>query len=330
MAITNNMFNPNRINLGETIPLSSPLVIQLETSGFCNLKCVFCPCGNDSFGAIIKDTMTPETFNLFLMQCKEFPDKIKALRIIGIGEPLMNKHLPEFVVAAKQSGIFEKVEITSNGVLLTPELSDALIAGGLDSLIISLEAIDKNKFHEICGVHVDLDKIHENLKYYYEHKVDGLLYIKTTNYAFELEEEKERFVTEYGGICDYIYVENVIENWPEFSAGTNGDSVRYEMEQYQTQKRVCVQPFKLLCLAANGDVMPCSVDWKRKLKVGNIYNEKLSEIWNGLQLRNLRISLLEQKICDYCKKCSYTKSNQPDDIDAYSEEILKRLEELEV
>lgn len=46
MAIYSNMFNPDRINLGEAIPLATPLSIQLETSGYCNLECKFCPCGD--------------------------------------------------------------------------------------------------------------------------------------------------------------------------------------------------------------------------------------------------------------------------------------------
>lgn len=45
MAKIGNLFNPSRINLGEAIPLNTPLVIQMETCGFCNLKCKFCPGG---------------------------------------------------------------------------------------------------------------------------------------------------------------------------------------------------------------------------------------------------------------------------------------------
>lgn len=303
MARIGNLFNPNRINLGEKIPLDTPLVIQLEASGYCNLKCVFCPCGQDS--GIIRDTLTPETFDRFISQCLEFPDKIKVLRIIGIGEPLLNPNIADFVAKAKRCGAFERVEITTNGVLLTPELSDRLVDSGLDALLISLEATDEGRFQKVAGVKVDLERMYQNLKYFFEHRRGCILYIKTVDVALDTEGDRAAFLSKYGQICDEIQIEHVYENWPEFKAGTGGDSVRYDMDLYRTKKQVCVQPFKLLCLAANGDVMPCCVDWKRKLILGNLGETTLVKIWNGEALRRLRISLLKGQLCDFCDRGSY-------------------------
>lgn len=326
MAKIGNLFNPSRINLGEEIPLNTPLVIQLETCGFCNLKCKFCPGGAADSG-IIRDMMLIETFELFLAQCREFPEKIKILRIIGIGEPLLNRNIAEFVSEAKRSGVFEKVEITTNGTLLTRELSDKLIDAGLDTLLVSLEATDESKYEKIAGVHVQLNELYGNLEYFFKRSRNKcILYIKTMDLAIDTESEREEFYDKWGEICDEIQIEHAYENWPEFQAGTDGNSVRFDLEQYKNTKNVCVQPFKLLCLAANGDVMPCSVDWKRTLLLGNIYQTRLVQIWNGEQLRKLRTSLLKTELCEYCRGCSVSKSNQPDDIDEYAQRIFSRLE----
>ena len=326
MAKIGNLFNPSRINLGEAIPLNTPLVIQMETCGFCNLKCKFCP-GGASDSGIIRDMMSFETFKLFLAQCREFPRKIKILRIIGIGEPLLNRNVAEFVSEAKQSGVFEKVEITTNGTLLTRELSDKLIDAGLDTLLVSLEATDENKFEKIAGVRIQINELYENIDYFFKRSRNKcILYIKTTDLALDTESERKAFYEKWGEVCDEIQIEHVYENWPEFQAGTDGNSVRYDLEQYKNKKDVCVQPFKLLCLAANGDVMPCSVDWKRTLLLGNIYQTRIAQIWNGEQLRKLRTSLLRKEICEYCRVCSVTKSNQPDNIDEDAQRILARLE----
>lgn len=326
MAKIGNLFNPSRINLGEAIPLNTPLVIQLETCGFCNLKCTFCPGGVVDSG-IIRDMMSVETFQLFLTQCREFPQKIKILRIIGIGEPLLNRNIAEFVSEAKQSGVFEKIEITTNGTLLTRELSDKLIDAGLDTLLVSLEATNESKFEKIAGVHIQLNELYWNLEYFFKRSRNKcILYIKTTDFALDTEAERGEFYEKWGKICDEIQIEHVYENWPEFHAGTDGNSVRYDLEQYKSTKDVCVQPFKLLCLAANGDVMPCSVDWKRTLLLGNIHQIRLVQIWNGDLLRKLRTSLLRKELCKYCQVCAVSKSNQPDDIDEYAQRILARLE----
>lgn len=157
MAKISNMFNPNRINLGESIPLDTPLVIQLETSGFCNLECKFCPCGDAEVRKILKqDIMAEALFDVFIEQCKAFPDIIKILRIIGVGEPLVNQKIASFVSKAKACGAFEKVEITTNGVLLDAKLSDDLIAAGLDVLLVSLEATNKERFYEVTGKNVEV------------------------------------------------------------------------------------------------------------------------------------------------------------------------------
>lgn len=324
MAEISNMYNSNRINLGERIPLDSPLVIQLEPSGFCNLECSFCPCGNSETRKFIqKDMMSLACFEKFIDQCKTFKDRIKVLRLIGIGEPLLNKNIGTFVKIAKESGAFDRVEITSNGVLLTHEVADQLIDAGLDTLLISLESNDEIKFEKIAGRKVSLDTMKEQFQYFYKRKSNTKFYIKTTNLGVENNSD---FYNEYGEFCDYIYVENVIENWPEFDAGSNQGAVRYEEVPYQKKKEICIQPFKLLCVAANGDVVPCCVDWKRDLLLGNINDQSILEIWNGDRLKQLRKSLLQNQKKNICNRCSYSVQNQPDDIDAYADEILKRLD----
>lgn len=332
MAKISNMFNPNRINLGESIPLDTPLVIQLETSGFCNLECKFCPCGDAEVRKILKqDIMAEALFDVFIEQCKAFPDIIKILRIIGVGEPLVNQKIASFVSKAKACGAFEKVEITTNGVLLDAKLSDDLIAAGLDVLLVSLEATNKERFYEVTGKNVEVLALKKNLEYFFSHRKTTKLYIKTTDLAVaDLPGGDEAFLEEYGEICDYIYVEKVIENWPEFHAGALSGSVRYSEDAYQRRKQVCVQPFKLLCVAANGDVMPCSVDWKRALLLGNIKETSLQNIWNGRKMKSLRCALLKMKPCNFCSACGYTVQNQPDNIDEYRESILRRIGDCEV
>lgn len=327
MAVISNMLNSNRINLGEAIPLSTPFVIQLEASGFCNLECKFCPCGDKEARKLFRqDNMTEELFDLFVEQCKAFPEKIKILRIIGVGEPLINSKIALFVLKAKTSGAFERVEITTNGVLLNSKLSDDLIEAGLDVLLVSLEAMNDERFYEVTGKRIDVSELKRNLEYFFKHKKNTKLYIKTTDLAVaDMPEGSERFFEEYDEICDYMYIEKVIENWPEFHAGAVAGAVRYDESAYQQRKLVCVQPFKLMCVAANGDVMPCSVDWKRALWLGNITENSLLEIWGGRELKYLRRSLLEMSPCIFCSACRYTSQNQPDNIDDYRETILERI-----
>lgn len=324
MAKIGNLYNSNRINLGEAIPLETPFVIQIEPTGFCNLRCNFCPSGDENSG-IKRDVMSMETFELFINQCMEFKDKIKALRIIGIGEPLLNKNIVKFVELAKKSQAFEKVEITTNATLLNNALSESLVDAGLDTILVSLEGLNSESYKNASGVDIDVNELFNNIRYLYQNRKQCKVYIKTVDISIKDEKEKENFFTKWGDICDEIQIEHVYSNWPEFYCGDYEDSVRFDDEVYARTKRVCVQPFKLLCVAANGDVMPCSVDWKRKHLLGNISENKMTEIWNGEKLKQLRIDLLKGQLSEYCRACSVTKSNQPDCIDDSVEAILERL-----
>lgn len=325
MATFSNMLNNKRINMGEAIPLNTPLVIQLEPSGFCNLECNFCPCGNAESRKIMKqDVMSEEIFDEFIRQCLEFDNPIKVLRFIGIGEPLINTKIGSFVKKAKESGAFERVEITSNGILLSEELSDTFIEHGLDTLLVSLEAMTEDSYYEITRRRINIEELKNRLSYFYNksRSTETKLYIKTISASVK---EKESFLNEYGEICDYIYVENVIENWPEFNSGAEPNAIRYDNYEYKNAKKVCIQPFKLLCIAANGDVMPCSVDWKRVNALGNIQSTCLKDIWFGDGLKEIRLSLIDQNSESICKICKYSLQNQPDDIDSYIAEIRDRI-----
>ena len=50
-----------------------------------------------------------------------FPNKVKVLRIVGIGEPLLHKNIVDMVEYAVSKDIANTVEILTNASLLTPK-----------------------------------------------------------------------------------------------------------------------------------------------------------------------------------------------------------------
>jgi radical SAM protein with 4Fe4S-binding SPASM domain len=329
MAVISNMFNKKRVDLADAIPLATPFVMQLEPSGFCNLKCAFCPVNDDSVGHLLKkDMMCMDTFIKFADDCARFPDKIKILRIIGNGEPLLNKNIAEMVKHAKVSGAFEKVEITTNGTLLVGRIGKLLIDAGLDILKISLEAIDDDMFFTISKTKVRVLDLKKNIEYFFKNRGKCVVYIKTTDLALTCAADRERFLREYGEICDYVYIENVSDIWPEYGAidGARGrDANRYGRIG---GGEVCVQPFKLMSVCADGEVLPCCADWQRKLSLGNIHDTPLVEIWNGRKMLDVRLSLLGGAAALPCSDCNFQKVSQDDNITGAREIISEKLKEL--
>jgi MoaA/NifB/PqqE/SkfB family radical SAM enzyme len=328
MAEISDMFNRSRVDLASSIPLPAPFVIQLEATSFCNLKCSFCPVNDEATQRYLhKNTMTREIFTLFVHQCNRFPASIKILRIIGNGEPLLNKNLPLFIEQAKESGVFNRVEITTNGTLLTHDISDAIIEAGLDVLKVSLEAADDAKFFEITKVKIPVRDIKEKLAYFFNRRAGCRLYIKCTDAALNTKESREAFISEFGAICDYIFVENVTDIWPGFKSKIiSGGRKRYGEQVIDADKHICVQPFMLLSVLADGEVLPCCADWKRVRSLGNIRHADISDIWRSDELRGIRLSLLKRNYSYPCALCGFPNTSQRDNIDAGIQDIICRLE----
>ena len=96
-----------RLVLQEHIPLATPLVVYVEPSGYCNLKCTFCPHGVEA-DALKKDFMSVKLFEKLIDDLSAFPDTIKLLRICGNGEPLVHKDIVRMLQYAREHKIAKK------------------------------------------------------------------------------------------------------------------------------------------------------------------------------------------------------------------------------
>lgn len=61
------------------------------------------------------------------------------MKFIGNGEPLINPKTPDMVKIAVDNNLADRYELTTNGSLLTHEISDRLLEAGLTRLLISIK-----------------------------------------------------------------------------------------------------------------------------------------------------------------------------------------------
>jgi MoaA/NifB/PqqE/SkfB family radical SAM enzyme len=76
------------------------------------------------------------------------PD-LKSVVLHGIGEPLLNKELPQIIRGLTNRGVH--VLFNSNALLLTPELAEELVASGLDEFRASLDAATDSTYVGVRG-----------------------------------------------------------------------------------------------------------------------------------------------------------------------------------
>lgn len=222
----------------------------------------------------------------------------------------------------------DRIVLVTNGVALKPELSEKIVKY-IDHIIISIEGINKEQYLEFANVQINYDKFYNGIKYLYEctKKEKCTLCLKIHGEAVKDRERLDKFYHMYSDICDEITVENLVNLFPKVIVHEYKETkFRFVNSEY-IEKKVCPQIFKSLQINADGEVVPCCVDWKRENNLGNVNDRSLVDIWNGKELQELQkkhLNLLKGEI-DPCKYCTMNDTCEVDYLDDSIEEIKKRM-----
>jgi radical SAM protein with 4Fe4S-binding SPASM domain len=303
-----------RLALADALPLSTPLVMQMFPIYACNFSCRYCVFSTDKAkrGFISdKTAMDMDLYRKCIDDSASFPDKLKVLRFVGMGEPLLHKHIAEMVEYAVSRNIAERVEILTNASLLTPEMSRSLLDAGLSRLLISLQGTSSAKYKLVSNVDIDYERFLQNISYFYEHRGNAGLHIKIIDYALDGPEDEKRFYDLFGNICDTIGVERAGPIFPgvEYEPILEGkDRSLTQFGLPVSEVHVCPQPFFTLQINPDGNVVPCySIAYP--IIVGNCATQSIPEIWNGKKSQDFRLAMLDgaKSACGTCAECNIIK-----------------------
>ena len=124
-------------------PVTQLTKVYIEPTVACNLDCITCfrnaweqPIGR----------MSEETFERILAGLKRM-SPIPDVYFGGIGEPLFHPKTVEWVRRVKELGV--KVELITNGTILTEKIARQLIDAGLDILWISLDGATPEHYEDV-------------------------------------------------------------------------------------------------------------------------------------------------------------------------------------
>lgn len=326
----------NRQILKDILPLEKPFTIFIEPSNSCNFRCLQCPHGLDDYeekaGPI--GNMSEEVFSKLLNDMiewkKDFNEKylLKVIRLYLEGEPLINPRYCEMLRQLKENNIAERIELVTNGSLLSKEICEKLVEYGLDYITISIYSVIEEKNKHITRSDITPTQIRDNIKYLRKirdekNKATPFIYVKIIDTYNE--EENNTFKQYYEGISDEACIEKPM-NWNNPDEGDfigklydeDSQKVREDMNNRLKYRKACPFPFHTLSIKTNGDVLVCCVDWIRGTNVGNIMESSLKDIWNGdklFQLRKLHIEgqRSQNKSCNGCEL--FFKLSEEDNID---------------
>ncbi len=304
-----------RVRLVDVLPLDTPFMIEVYPMYACNFACKYCMMSLKKEQRRAVSRRVSLDYSLYrrcIDDIATFPEKLKILRFAGIGEPLLHKQMVDMVAYAASKNVAEKIEIISNGSLLTPQRSDALIAAGLTRLIVSIQGTTAEKYWEISGVRIDLDEFIDNLRYFYRNKTDDTqIYIKIADEALADQDDEDRFYQLFGDICDTIGVEHIVPIQPGIDYGKVLKDKNKSVTQFglaASEVTICPQPFFTLRINTDGRVLPC-YSYEFPCFVGDCNCSSVYEVWNGPEYRAFRRKMLDgvTKVSPVCARCKIIK-----------------------
>jgi radical SAM protein with 4Fe4S-binding SPASM domain len=322
----------DRVPLSNVIPLDTPFRLGIDVANGCNFKCAFCfhsICAHDLKEMGFKSAlMKMDTFEKLLEQIKDFPDKFKSITFGGIGEPLLHEELPKMIQMLKGINKSDKISVVTNGYLLTNEFSKALVAAGLDEIIISVEALSSEKYYEVTKFKVDFEKYINNIRYLYENRKQCKIYNKIVDVSFDDENDESKFHDMFDEISDLAFVEAIVPRYKHVDY-TNMNYTDDNLSlRHKSKADICSISFFSLSIFPSGNVGPCCVDYCETIVLGNINESSLLNMWRGDKLKNLRLAHLK-KVCSIpiCKGCKFTQHNGrvEDIIDEDAEQLICRI-----
>jgi len=116
---------------------SKPLVLQLEMTNHCNIKCVQCPRAVDpryvDHHSGFEGTMTLETFR----KLEPILPQVARCLVFGFGEPLMNPHFLEILGILKDHAI--DVTFNTNALTMSEKFSRFFVEREVDNITFSID-----------------------------------------------------------------------------------------------------------------------------------------------------------------------------------------------
>lgn len=257
--------------------------IYVEITNACNLNCSFC----------IKNSRPIEFISID--KFKTLLDKLTLytdyLYFHILGEPLMHKDINELIDIASNNF---NINITTNGYLI-----DRITTKNIRQLNISLHSYVGNNLNTyLDNVFNKIDTLSNtyiSLRLWVKNKYNNDI-IDYINNRYNLSIPYD--IDDYK-INDHIFINNFHEFiWPDLD------------NDYYSKEGTCYGLIDHIGILVDGTIVPCCLDSKGIINLGNIYKDNLNEILNSSRV----VSMIDGFKCskkneELCRHCNFIDKN---------------------
>lgn len=248
-----------------------PVNVIAETTSYCNLKCSICP----------HPTMRRSKGDMEFGTFKKIVDEVAATKpettlwLDLFGEPLITRYyLIRLIDYAKKRGL-KDVRLSTNGLLLTEDISERLVSSGLDYMAISVDAYNLNTYKKI-RVGGDFRTLTRNIT-----RILGIRY-RTRNdlkiiTQFIVMDENELEVEDFKRY--WLGQGAVVRIRPKMSWRNAVEANNLNLTA--ADRYSCPWLFREMAIHWTGKVAQCSFDYEGEYSIGDVNKQSIKEIWDG-------------------------------------------------
>ncbi len=282
-----------------------PFELHLELTNLCNANCVFCPF---QYQERSTEFMPDEVFDKAVRDfCETGGGSVDLTPIVGdaLIDPKFIKRV-KFLRALPQ---IDRIIVTTNAILLHKHGVTEFLNSGISFVNISTAGFDKEMYkrvYRVSSYEIMLKNVVNLLEENSKRPTPIPITIALRPDISLAEVEKH---PDFQKICKYKPLFDF--TWSFTSAGgrITSDNLPKTMKLRTVgkKKEPCVNTYNGPMVLRDGTVLACScvaaMDSEKDLSIGNIHDERLSEIWIGQKLKNIRKSFGTDQLNSTCSKC---------------------------
>lgn len=260
---------------------SAPVVVAIELSGLCNLRCTFCFQSDPRLSQMSHLRLMDSKFAMRVIdQCADAG--VASVVFASRGEPLLHPRAPELMGYARSRGIVD-IKLNTNGTIMNADLAQRLLEADISTIVFSVDSANP-EIYERLRRRGKFETILEN--------------IRTFNAAREAWEGSSRTRTRIHAVIsdtdqDPDQDRAFWKGWAdEFSIRWEFPRLGiYDQERPAQWTRPCSLLWERIYVWADGEVSPCDSDYLAQLPIGQFEPEdpgSLLDIWKGGPIEELR------------------------------------------
>ena len=255
--------------------------IYIESTNYCNLKCIMCPTGLGT----IKRPKGYMDMRLYRRIVDEIGPRTGSAVLHSWGEPLMHPELFEMIRYGKRAGM--RMETSTNITLLNDERARKVLDAELDVLYLALDGATKDTYQGV-RVNAKWDKVLRNIENFLELKAQRGASTKVIMQIIAMNEtraEVEEFVARWNRPeVDQVNVKH-LDTWGDQVEAITAHKLGGERSP---MKRVpCPNLWYHAYIFWDGSLTSCERDYDIKTPLGNVADGVL-KAWHGPAMRQLR------------------------------------------